>query len=159
MSIRLSLALETGGFALPDEGRIAVFHPRSDHDLTPLPKGRLVLIQPMRSEYDAFAARGYDCRPELPADMTFCAAVVFLPRSKTQARMNVAQAEAAAKGPVLVDGAKTDGIDSIYKALRKLAASAGQCLLKRSSNALRPTLSAASGASRAGALLDASAAA
>ena len=36
--------------------------------------------------------------------------------------MNVAQAEAAAKGPVLVDGAKTDGIDSIYKALRKLAA-------------------------------------
>ncbi len=121
MSIRLSLAVETGGFALPDEGRIAVFHPRSDHDLTQLPKDRLVLIQPMRPEYDAIAARGYDCRPELPADMTFRAAVVFLPRSKTQARMAVGQAAAATKGPVLVDGAKTDGIDSIYKALRKLA--------------------------------------
>lgn len=121
MSLRLSLALETGGFALPAEGRIAVFHPRSDHDLTPLPKERLILIQPMCPEYDAFAAQGYDCRPELPTDMAFAAAVVFLPRAKTQARMTVAQAAAVTKGPVLVDGAKTDGIDSIYKALRKLA--------------------------------------
>ncbi|MDE4132553.1 class I SAM-dependent methyltransferase [Phaeobacter sp. QD34_3] len=119
MSLRLSLALETGGFALPEEGRIAVFHPRRDHDLAALPKDRLLLIQPMRAEYDAFAAQGYDCRPDLPADMRFAAAVVFLPRAKVQARMNVAQAATATDGPVLVDGAKTDGIDSIYKALRK----------------------------------------
>ena len=119
MSVRLSLALETGGFALPAEGRIAVFHPRMDHDLSPLPKERLLLIQPMRAEYDAFSAQGYDCRPDLPADMRFAAALVFLPRAKAQARMNVAQAAAVTDGPVLVDGAKTDGIDSIYKALRK----------------------------------------
>ncbi|MDE4191420.1 class I SAM-dependent methyltransferase [Phaeobacter gallaeciensis] len=119
MSVRLSLALETGGFAVPAEGRIAVFHPHAEHDLSCLPKDQLVLIQPIRGEYDAFAAQGYDCRPELPDDMRFAAAVVFLSRAKAQSRMAVAQASALTDGPVLVDGAKTDGIDSILKELRK----------------------------------------
>lgn len=120
MSVRLSLALETGGFALPAEGRIAVFHPRPEHDLSSLPKERLVLIQPLKAEFDGFAAQGFDCRPDIPEDMRFAAAVVFLPRAKMQARMTIAEAAKLTDGPVLVDGAKTDGVDSIYKALRKI---------------------------------------
>lgn len=119
MSVRLSLALESGGFALPDEGRIAIFLPRAEHDLSALPKDRLLLIQPLKPEHDAFAAQGYDCVPELSGDARFAAAVVFLSRAKAQARMALAQASQYSDGPVLVDGAKTEGIDSVIKELKK----------------------------------------
>ncbi|MGR3372382.1 MAG: MFS transporter, partial [Pseudooceanicola nanhaiensis] len=42
MSLRLSLALETGGCVLPDAGRIAVFAPRAGLDLSALPKERVL---------------------------------------------------------------------------------------------------------------------
>lgn len=119
MSVRLLLAAQSGGFAVPAEGRIAVFHPRLDHDLSALPKAQLQLIQPLRPDHDHFAAQGYDCAPALEAGARFSAAVVFLPRAKALARMLVAQAAAATDGPVLIDGAKTDGIDSLLKALRQ----------------------------------------
>ncbi|MBY6137620.1 methyltransferase [Nocardioides marinus] len=119
MSLRLSLAVETGGFAVPSEGRIAVFHPRTDHDLSPLPKDRLQVIQPLRPDHEHFAAQGYDCTPQADPQAPFAAAVVFLPRAKALARMLVAQAVAATDGPVLIDGAKTDGVDSLLKALRQ----------------------------------------
>jgi 16S rRNA (guanine1207-N2)-methyltransferase len=43
---------------------------------------------------------------------------VIVPRAKTQARALVAEAEAVSEGMVMVDGAKTDGVDSILKAVR-----------------------------------------
>jgi 16S rRNA (guanine1207-N2)-methyltransferase len=122
MSLRLSLALDAGGCAVPAEGRIAVFAPRAGLDLSALPKERVLILQPLRPDYEAFETAGFTCLPglaDLPASEQFSAAVVFLPRAKAEARLLVAQAEAVTSGPVLVDGAKTDGIDSLLKALRK----------------------------------------
>lgn len=124
MSLRLSLALDAGGCVLPDTGRIAVLAPPAGLDLSVLPKERVVILQPLRPDYDAYATAGYSCLPglaALPAPERFAAAVVFVPRAKAEARLLVAQAAATTDGPVLVDGGKTDGIDSILKALRKLS--------------------------------------
>ncbi|WP_050929035.1 class I SAM-dependent methyltransferase [Aestuariivita boseongensis] len=115
MSPRLSLAFETGGLSLPD-GRIVVLHPRADADLSALPKDRVTIVQPFYPDYAAWSARGYDCSPTL--DGEFAAAVVLLPRSKTQARALVCDAAQVA-GLVVIDGAKTDGVDSLLKDLRK----------------------------------------
>ena len=54
-----------------------------------------------------------------------CASVVFLPRAKAEARALVADAMAITRGPVIVDGAKTDGIDSVMKDMRKRSAVSG----------------------------------
>ncbi|UWR87966.1 class I SAM-dependent methyltransferase [Phaeobacter inhibens] len=118
MSVRLSLAVETGGFPVPETGRIAVFHPASDVDLSALPKERVLIVQPFAPDHVALAARGYDCVPELPADVRFAASVVFLSRAKALTRGLLAQAAELSDGPVLVDGGKTDGVDSVLKALR-----------------------------------------
>ena len=120
MSQRLSLALQSGGFVLPPEGRIAVFGPRAGTDLSDLPRDRLLLVQPLRPDFEALQSAGYDCAAALPPHESFCAALVFLPRAKAAARLLVAQAASCcAGGPVLVDGAKTDGVDSMLKALRQ----------------------------------------
>ncbi len=119
MSVRLSLAAQSGGFAVPAGGRIAVFHPRSEHDLSVLPKEQVLVIQPLRPDHDHFAGQGFTCAPALEAGAQYAAAVVFLPRAKALARMLVAQAAAVTAGQVLIDGAKTEGIDSVLKDLRK----------------------------------------
>lgn len=119
MSLRLSLALETGGCVVPEEGRIAVFSPPADLDLSALPKERVLILQSFRPAFESYVAAGYTCQPTLPEAERFAASVVFVPRAKAEARLLVAQASAVTQGPVLVDGGKTDGIDSILKALRQ----------------------------------------
>ncbi|MCA0919012.1 class I SAM-dependent methyltransferase [Pseudooceanicola nanhaiensis] len=117
--LRLSLALDEGGLVLPDVGRIAVFAPRADHDLSALPKARLHLITGFYPDHAALRAQGYDCAtaPEGP----YAAALVCLPRAKALAQGLIAQAAALTEGPVIVDGLKSDGVDSLLKACRKRA--------------------------------------
>ena len=115
---RLPLALETGGLTVP-EGRIAVFHPVLDADLRSLPQAQCEVIQPFRPAYDAFTNAGFACAVE--SSQRYALSVVCLPRSKAEARVLVAQAAACTDGPIIVDGQKTDGVDSIFKALRKRA--------------------------------------
>lgn len=122
MSQRLSLALEPGGQVLPESGAIAVFNPTAAQDLSALPKDRVLIIQPFRPDYDHFAAQGYACHAALPEGTRAAAAVVFIPRAKPLARALAAEAAAVTDGVVLIDGAKTDGIDSILKELKKRAA-------------------------------------
>ncbi|PRZ49933.1 class I SAM-dependent methyltransferase [Tritonibacter scottomollicae] len=119
MSQRLSLAVQSGDFAVPETGRIAVFHPREGHDLSALPQAQVEIIQPLKPEFDSWTSRGFACSAEGDADARYAAAVVFIPRAKPQARQLVAQAAAATDGPVLIDGLKTDGIDSMFKELKK----------------------------------------
>lgn len=115
MSPRLSLAFETGGIALPD-GPAVVFHPRADADLSMLPRDRVTIVQPFYPDYAAWTARGYTCLPEIEG--RFDMGIVCVPRAKALARALVAQAARAAP-LVVVDGAKSDGIDSLLKAMRK----------------------------------------
>ena len=103
---------------LPESGAIAVFLPVAGTDLSVLPKARVVVIQPVFPDHDAFRAAGYTCRVRA-GDTRFAAALVCLPRAKARARAVIAQAMELTDGPVIIDGAKTDGIDGILKDMRK----------------------------------------
>lgn len=124
MSIRLTLAVETGGFVLPqadqatDSGRVVVFHPDGLQDLSALSKEGTLIVQPLRPEYDALEQQGWTVTDHLPKAERFAAAVVCVTRAKALTRQLVAQAKAVTDGQVLLDGVKTDGIDSVYKALK-----------------------------------------
>lgn len=123
MSARLTLALEDGGLALPHAGRIAVLHPSAEADLGALPRDRVVVVQPIYPDHAAFAAAGWTCAVALP-DEPLAAAVVILPRAKALAHALIAQAAAVAP-LVIVDGAKTDGVDAVLKEVRKRIAVEG----------------------------------
>ena len=124
MTIRLSLALEGGGLRLPDAGRIAVFHPTSGLDLSSLPRDRVEVIQPFKPDHDHFADQGYSCTPQSD-DQPVAASLVCLPRAKAEALALIAQAARLTTGVLIIDGQKTDGVDSILKAVRARASVQG----------------------------------
>jgi 16S rRNA (guanine1207-N2)-methyltransferase len=114
-SARLSLALETGALTLPSTGRVAVYGPKLGDDLSSLPRDRVVVLTGFKPDRDHFAS-GYSVTPEPP----YAAAIVCLPRSREASRALISQA-AAEVGPggwIVVDGQKTDGIDTALKDLR-----------------------------------------
>ena len=114
---RLSLALAAPD-AVPPEGRILLLRPAAQRDLGDLPGARLHVVQGFRPDHDALAAQGYSVSPE--AQGSYAAAFVFVPRARALALALLAEAAArvAPGGPIWVDGAKTDGIDSVLKELR-----------------------------------------
>ena len=123
LSERLSLALTGGDLVLPEDGAIAVFGPRAGADLSALPKDRVQVITAFKPDHDAFAAAGYPCSRQ--PEGGFSAALVCLPRAKAQGRALLAQActLVGAGGLVMVDGQKTDGIESMLRDLRGLGLS------------------------------------
>ncbi|WP_299208532.1 methyltransferase [uncultured Tateyamaria sp.] len=114
---RLPLALDAmdawGG------GLVAVLHPSEDADLSALSKDRVHIVSPLVMVCDRFERMGYTVSPELPKDTRFAASIVCLTRARAEAQSLVAGAMAQTDGPVIVDGQKTDGADSMLKALRK----------------------------------------
>jgi 16S rRNA (guanine1207-N2)-methyltransferase len=116
-SARLILALESGSVRLPESGAIAVIQPRAGDDLSGLPRARVRVVQGFRPDHDHFAAAGYPVAPA--AGPGHAAALVCLPRTRDAARAAVAAAETAVTpgAPVIVDGQKTDGIDSLHRDL------------------------------------------
>lgn len=115
---RLTLAVEEHGLPLPVEGNVAVFGPRVGYDVSALPRARCDIIQPLKPDFDAFEAAGYTAR--VSEEGRYGAAIVVLPRAKAQARDLIARAAACAD-LVIVDGQKTDGVDSLFKDCRKRA--------------------------------------
>ncbi|MBR9652168.1 class I SAM-dependent methyltransferase [Thalassovita aquimarina] len=114
---RLALALEAGLDIA--EGRIGVFAPRADTDISDLPKARCQIVTGFKPDYDRFTAQGFDCATQ--AEGRYAASIVFLPRAKQLARAMIAEAAALTEGPVVIDGQKTDGVDSLLKEVRKRA--------------------------------------
>lgn len=111
---RLSTALEQEGLVLP-EGPVAVMRAPEGYDLGAIDADRLVMVHGFRPDYEASERTGLKVVTELP--LAIGAAIVVVPRSKALARDMLA--EAAAKGGlVIVDGQKTDGIDSLFKECR-----------------------------------------
>ncbi|MEM6373186.1 MAG: methyltransferase [Pseudomonadota bacterium] len=115
ISDRLPLALEA--VTLPGSGTVAVLHPAEGADLSALPQDRVLVISPMATVCAGFATRGYEVRPDMP-DGRFAASIVCLTRARAEAQARIADAMAQTDGPVIVDGQKTDGADSMLKALR-----------------------------------------
>lgn len=109
------MALETGALTLPAEGRIAVYRPVIGDDLSALPRERVVVLTGFKPDHDHFA-QTYAVTPAPP----YAAALVCLPRSREAARALLAQAaaEVVPGGVIVVDGQKTDGIDTALKDLR-----------------------------------------
>ncbi|MEE4118789.1 MAG: methyltransferase [Paracoccaceae bacterium] len=114
-SSRLSFAIDTGAVHLPVAGPIAVYRPPSGTDLSALPASRLRIAHGFAPDHAYWAALGHAVTVEPPEDAA--GAVVVVPRAKPLARSLVAQALTHG-GPVIVDGHKTDGIDSLLKDLR-----------------------------------------
>jgi len=113
---RLLLALDGDALDLPDEGMIAVFQPPRDADLPGLDKDRVQIIQDFKPDYDAWSARGYNVVRHIKDRYAAC--IVCLPRAKAEARAMIADACEVCDGIVVIDGQKTDGIDSILREVR-----------------------------------------
>jgi len=109
---RILTALD-GGLALP-EGEILVLRPPMAMDLGALPAERLLVQHTFRPDRDAWAGAGVRVVDEPgPAAV----ALVSVPRSKALARGLIAEAAKAAP-LVLVDGQRTDGVDSVWREVR-----------------------------------------
>lgn len=121
-SARLEMALNSGALVLPATGMIAVIRPRIGDDLSSLPNDRLTVVTGFRPDFDAFARQGYAVASA--TEGPYAAAIVCLPRAKSDARAVLADAASvvAQGGIIIVDGQKTDGVDSIYKDLRGMVA-------------------------------------
>ncbi len=117
MSVRLKLVLAQDELSLPDDGVISVLLPTPDTDLTALPRDRVAIVQPFKPHFDHFERQGFDCASE--TDSPCATAILCLPRAKAQARALVHTACQRSSGLVIIDGAKTDGIDSLFKAIRQ----------------------------------------
>ena len=112
---RLSLAVEAG-LLDPSGGRVLAYRPPANVDLSPLDPARTLVVHGFRPDHDRLAAAGWDVATELRG--RFGAAVVFLPREKDRARAMIAEAAVAVEGPLVIDGAKTDGVESVLRDLR-----------------------------------------
>lgn len=115
---RLSYLLAQGDPALPATGPIAVWAPRAGRDLSPLSVGQCDILTRFQPDHAWFSARGHPCHT-LP-QRRYGASLVCIPRARDAARDLIARAAEATDGPVIVDGAKTDGIESLYKDCRRL---------------------------------------
>ncbi len=117
---RLTLALGEGGLVMPNDDLIAVMKPPSEARLNDLPKDRCVIVEGFKPSFDNWSARGF--RAEVQTDQKYGAVIVCLPRAKADARAMIATAMQITDGPVVIDGQKTSGVDSILKEMRKRTA-------------------------------------
>lgn len=139
-SPRLSYALTAGGLALPSDGTVVLYGAPGDAD-APVDAARLHVTQGFRPDVDAWEARGLPVSPALPD--AAAAVIVTLPRARDLAEDRIARAAALARDLVVVDGAKTDGIEAIAKALRgrvellgQVSKAHGKCLWFRPTDTL-----------------------
>ncbi len=121
-SARLELALQSGALVLPASGDIVVLRPRAGDDLSALPQDRVVVKTGFKPDHDYFAAQGYR------VEGSGAVAIVCVPRAKLEAR--ALMAEAAGADLIVVDGQKTDGVETLLKDCKALGLSVGEALSK-----------------------------
>jgi 16S rRNA (guanine1207-N2)-methyltransferase len=115
---RLSHAIAVGGLDLPETGRIAFVGAPAESAPIDLDPARIEVIQTFYPEFAAWQRRGVSTRTDLAGP--YAAVIVTLPRARDLAEDRIARASALAPGGVVVvDGAKTDGIETLAKALRQ----------------------------------------
>ncbi|MBS1303061.1 methyltransferase [Loktanella sp. SALINAS62] len=112
---RLATALDDGAMTLPG-GAVTVMRPGADYDLSPLSDRDITIQHTHATEVEAFRAAGYTVSRDRPAAAT--TTIVVVPRFKALARSMIAQA-AATSGMIVVDGQRSDGIDSLFRDCRK----------------------------------------
>ncbi len=110
---RLTTALADGTLSLPD-GQVCVMRPGIGYDLSALPDKPLIQ-HGFRPAWDWWEASGHAMTATLPQVGT---AIVVVPRSKAQGRAMIVEAAARA-GLVVVDGQRSEGVDSLWRDLRR----------------------------------------
>ena len=114
---RLRLALDSGALEFAPAGRIAVVGALRGDDLSDLPKDRVQVVQRQYPDHVYFADQGFDVVTEVGGP--YVAALVRLPRAKAEARAMISAVAKVTEGPLVVDGQKTDGVDSYLKDMRR----------------------------------------
>ncbi|SFR37674.1 class I SAM-dependent methyltransferase [Litoreibacter janthinus] len=114
---RFSLALAQELLSLPD-GALAVLNASGDSDMSFAAADRLHLSQSFYPDHKALASRGFSVT--VTAETPVAASLVMCHRSKPATFDLLAQAVnlTQAGGIVAVEGAKTDGVESVLKAVR-----------------------------------------
>ena len=77
---RLALALEGGLLDLPGAGRLGLFRPGTDIDLSLFPTVEIAVVHGFWPSVDFFRGRGVAVSPH--PEGTYTDSIVFLPRSK-----------------------------------------------------------------------------
>ncbi len=111
---RLSTALDDGILTLP-EGIISVMRPPVTYDVSALPREAVEIVHGFYPDYVVWQYAGYNMAQAVADAKT---AIVVLPRAKALARAMIADACDNAE-LIIVDGQKTDGVDSVFKDCRK----------------------------------------
>ncbi|WP_322893965.1 MULTISPECIES: class I SAM-dependent methyltransferase [unclassified Yoonia] len=110
---RLTTAIQDGLIVLP-AGMVTLMRPPATYDVSELPSENVHIMHGYYPDVADWRAAGYD----VSQDMTACTtAIVVLPRAKALAQALIT--EACAKADlVIVDGQRTDGVDSLFKSCR-----------------------------------------
>lgn len=124
---RLDIALADHPALLPDRGEIGVIRARATESYAALPPERLHLFNSFRPEFDALTARGFDTAAAPDPGDGFALNIIHVTRSKAETLGLIARAliDAPVGGLVLVEGGRTDGIDSVMKRCRNMIPLAG----------------------------------
>lgn len=115
MTLRLSLAIDAG--AIDPSVPTLAFGAPADADLSQF--ADITVVQTFRPDFDAWSAR--NIRVTDAASEAARLSLVFLPRAKPAARARVAEAVRLTQGPIVIDGQKTDGVESLLKDLKQRA--------------------------------------
>ena len=117
---RLNIAITEDGLSFPATGRILVLRAVSSFDYAGLPTEDLHLVNSFRPEYDRLTRQGYSVTAQ--PDGSYAATLVHITRSKQETLGLIAQAFQLTLpgGVIVVDGAKTDGIESALKQCKSL---------------------------------------
>ncbi len=121
---RLMLPFEDGAIDLPTDGMIVIY--RAFGGYPELPKDRIICVQGFFPAHAALQSAGYATTTTPPE--TAAMAIVHITRAKDETRALVAQAFDAlpTNGMLIIDGSKTDGIESLLKEAKKRTIVLGQ---------------------------------
>ncbi len=115
---RLNTWLETSP-VLPEAGLIGVFNAWPEIDLPGIDPDRIRAIQPMAGPYETLVERGLNTAKTI--DRSYDAVILRAPREKDRALSYLKEAVRRSPdgAPIIIDGQKTDGIESLLKLCRR----------------------------------------
>ncbi|HSF91660.1 MAG TPA: methyltransferase, partial [Paracoccaceae bacterium] len=117
---RLHLPFAQGLLEFPADGPVCFFRASPNPDIKSELGERLICLQSLRTTYDQLVNGGYAVAEAAPENVSL--AFVQLTRSRPENLGTIAAAFDKLKtgGILVVNGAKTDGVDSLLKAVRKV---------------------------------------
>lgn len=117
-SSRIETALDSLGSELAAGQTLSILRATSEFDFAALSQLTLVLVQSFKPEFDRLAARGFQVTPDLTQKSDHILVQITRSKAETMGLVAAAMHHVKPGGLVLVDGSKTDGIESIQKRVK-----------------------------------------